>query len=72
MISALAGVAQLVRASSYRPIGHGFDSWSGHILRLRAQYPVGAQARGNQSMSLSLSLSLLLSLSLKAMKNALR
>ena len=45
---ALASVAQLVRWLSER-----FDSWSGHIPRLRAQSPVRACMRGNQLMFLS-------------------
>ena len=50
---ALAGVAQLVGASSHRPKGHGFDSQSGHIPRLWVLSPVPACARGNRSMFLS-------------------
>ena len=55
---ALAGVAQLVGASSHRPKGHGFDSQSGYMPRLWVWSLVGAHMAGNQSKFLSLSLSL--------------
>ena len=51
---ALASVAQLVEASSSKPKGLRFDSWSGHIPGLRVWSPVGVCMRGNQSMLLSL------------------
>ena len=49
----LAGVAQLVGASSCKPKGHGDNSQSGHIPGLQVRYPVGAFARGNLLMFLS-------------------
>ena len=47
---ALAGVAQLVGASSCEPKGRGFNPWSGHTPRLWVRSPVRAHTRGNQSM----------------------
>ena len=41
---ALAGVAQLVGASSHRLKGRRFDSWSGHTPRLQVWSQVGARA----------------------------
>ena len=52
-MKALAGVAQLVRASSHKPKGHGLDSWSGHIPRLGVQSLVRVHMRGNGLMFLS-------------------
>ena len=60
LIITLTNVAQLVGASSCKPRGHGFDSWSGHMPRLWVQSLVGACKRDNQSvflMSMFLSLS---------------
>ena len=47
------GVAQLVGCFSC-----GFDSWSGHMPRLRVRFPVRVHIGGNQLMFLSLSFSL--------------
>ena len=44
--------------SSHKPKGHQFNSWSGHLPGLWARSPIGAHARGRQSMCLSLSFSL--------------
>ena len=49
----LAGVAQLVGASSCKLEGCRFDSRSGHMPRLQVWSPVGARTRGNRSMFLS-------------------
>ena len=46
-------MAQFVGASSHRPKGCGFDSWSGLIPRLWAPSLVGARMEGNRSMFLS-------------------
>ena len=52
--TALAGMVQVVgESSSFRPKGHRFDPWSGHMPRLWVQSPVGACLRGNQLMFLS-------------------
>lgn len=40
-VLAVAGVAQLVGASSCEPKGRGFSAWSGHIRRFQIQSPVG-------------------------------
>ena len=64
-------VAQLSGAWSHAAKGWGFDSWSGHMPRLKVQSPVGAHIGGNQSVflphidvSLCFSVSLSVSLSL--------
>ena len=49
-VHALAGVAQLVGASSSKPKGLGFNSQSGHLPRLRVRSPVGAHMRGKRLM----------------------
>ena len=79
-ISALAGVAQLVGASSCGPKACGFDAQSWHMPRLKVEYQVGACTRKQpidvsfshlrfclSSVSLSLSVSTSLPLSLKVM-----
>ena len=64
MPAALAGVAQLVAASSCIPTACGFDPQSGHMFRLQVQSPVGVCMGGNQEMFLShTGLSLFLALS---------
>ena len=56
---ALASVAQLVGAPSYRSKGHGFDSQSGHMPRLRVWFLVQyVQKVADQYFSLSSFLSL--------------
>ena len=50
---ALAGVAQLVGASSHKLKGHRFDSRSEHTPEVRVQSLVGACMRGNQSVFFS-------------------
>ena len=42
MTFALADVAQLVGALSYKPKLCVFDSWSGHMPRLSVRSPVGS------------------------------
>ena len=60
----LGQVVQLVGASPHTPKGCRFNSWSGHIPRLRVQSPVRAHTGDNQSMFLShINVSLSLSLS---------
>ena len=46
---ALASMAHLAGASSHKPKGHGFDSRSGHIPRLRVWSLVGVHTRGHQT-----------------------
>ena len=41
-------VGQWVGALSHTPKGCGFDSWSGHILRLQVRSAVGVQMGGNR------------------------
>ena len=65
-ILALAGVGQLVGASSHKPKGHSFNSGSGHMLRLRVQSSVWAHVRGIWLMFLSHINVSLLSLSLSS------
>ena len=48
---ALAGVVHMVRASSHKLKGHGFNSRSGHMLRLLVLSLVGVQTRGNRCFS---------------------
>ena len=63
-------MAQLVGVSSHKLKGRRFDSWSGHITRLLAWFPVEAH-RANQSMSVTwifLSHSPSFALSLKSTK----
>ena len=50
-------LAQLVGASTHKPEGQGFDSWSEHMPRLWVWFSAGACVRGSCSMFLSLSLS---------------
>ena len=57
-MGALAGVAQLLGASSCKPKGHRFHSWSGHRSRLWVKSPFRARMRGTQLVFLSPSLSL--------------
>ena len=47
LVGTRAGVAQLAGASSCKPKGRGFNSWSGHMPRLWVLTPVGVHARGN-------------------------
>ena len=61
-------VPQLVRASSYTPKGCTFDSWSGHIPRLRVWSQVGVHTGSNWSMFFS-HIDVYLSLSLKNSMN---
>ena len=50
---ALAGAAQSVGASSHKPKGCGFDSWSGHMPGLQVPSPIQGSYESNQSMFLS-------------------
>ena len=52
---ALATVAQSVGASSCKPKGHGFDSWSGNMPGLQAWCPGHVQEATDRSFSLPLS-----------------
>ena len=68
----LAGVAQLVGASSHKPKGCRFDPWSGHMPGLRVGSPVGACKRQPIDVSLtSMFVSLPLSPSLPLSKHVL-
>lgn len=46
--------AQPIGVLSHTLKGFGFDSWSGHILRLWVSSPVRAHMGGNKSMFLTL------------------
>ena len=61
---ALASVAQLVRASSHKSKGDGFNPWSGHMPRLWVQSWSGRMQKALSTLRPFLSLSLCLSLSL--------
>ena len=47
VVPALAGVAQLVKVSSHKPKGQGFDSQSGHMSRLLVWSAVRAHRRSS-------------------------
>ena len=52
--TALAGMVQVVGASSsFRPKGHRFDPWSGHMPKLGDPSPIGARTGGNPSIDVS-------------------
>ena len=54
-------VTQLFGPLSHTPKGCGVDPWSGHILRLWVQSPLGVYTGGNKFMFSHISLSLSLS-----------